>query len=150
MISDKIAINQRTYKCKNTNCALLFDLSQNDIHLFPFLALRCTVTKEDEVTILVEDINDNLKHTEISLRNHTACDCSCNQECNSATQRLNQDSCSCECIEDGSHCEEANKKWIKGLCKCGCRLRPNCRWSETWSESLCKCEESGASIRGLF
>ena len=106
--------------------------------------------KQEEVTISVKDINNDLNQTKISLSNHTACNCSCNQECNSATQRLNQDSCSCECIEDGSHCEEANKKWIKGLCKCECRLRPNCRWSETWSESLCKCEESGASIRGLF
>ena len=140
MISDKIAINQRTYKCKNTNCALLFDLSQNDIHLFPFLALRCTVTKEDEVTILVEDINDNLKHAEISLRNHTACDCSCRQKCN-AKQKFRKDTCSCECIEDGSHCNENdNKKWNKRLCKCECLLHLNCRLSETWSESSCKCE----------
>ena len=80
--------------------------------------------KQEEVTISVKDINNDLNQTEISLSNHTACNCSCNQECNSATQRLNQDSCSCECIEDGSHCEEANKKWIKGLCKCECRLRP--------------------------
>ena len=114
--------------------------------LFPFLALRCTVTKEDEVTILVEDINDNLKHAEISLRNHTACDCSCRQKCN-AKQKFTKDTCSCECIEDGSHCKKKdNKKWSPRLCRCECLLQHDCVSPGTWSESSCKCEEGGTSI----
>ncbi|XP_073255221.1 uncharacterized protein [Porites lutea] len=110
-------------------------------------ALQCTVKKQEEVTILVEDINKNLKKAEISLSNHTACNCSCKQECNRAKQRFRKDTCSCECIEDGSHCNENdNKKWNKRLCKCECLLRLNCRLPKTWSESSCKCEEKGASI----
>ncbi|CAH3020654.1 unnamed protein product [Porites evermanni] len=110
-------------------------------------ALQCTVKKQEEVTILVEDINNNLKKAEISLSNHTACNCSCKQECNRAKQRFRKDTCSCECIEDGSHCNENdNKKWNKRLCKCECLLRLNCCLSETWSESSCKCEEKDPSI----
>ena len=121
--------------------------------LFPFLArYQCTVNKKEEVTILVEHINTNFrKQVEIPLSNHTACNCSCEQEqskqCIPAKQRFREDTCSCECIEDGNHCKEAdNKKWNKPLCQCECLLRSNCRFGETWSESSCKCEESGTSI----
>ena len=119
------------------------------MHLFPFLALRCTVKKQEEVTILVEDIdiNNNVKHAEISLSNHTACNCGCKQECNPAKQRFRKDTCSCECIEDGSHCKKKdNKKWSPRLCKCECLLQHGCVSPATWSESSCKCEEKDASI----
>ena len=103
---------------------------------------NCTVTKQDEITVTVGDLQDNFKKVYLTMFNHTACQCNCTEresDCDAKIQEYDISNCECKCKLNGSHCS-ASQTWNTRTCQCKCRSQDTCRLDQIWNDSTCKCD----------
>lgn len=103
---------------------------------------NCTVTKQDEITVTVHDLQDNFKGVYLTMFNHTACQCNCTEresDCDAKIQEYDISNCECKCKLNGSHCS-ASQTWNARTCQCECRSQDTCRLDQIWNDSTCKCD----------